>query len=142
MQLSESFLLAEEAAIKDQFAKRDAAWNAHDATAWAAFFAEDGHFTSWRGHRVQGRENIRVFHDRLFTGIYKESKNRTINARITFHGLELAIAENETEMTEPLDPAGQRLPDRKYYPLIVLKKTNGEWKISIFHNVRDQTEAP
>ena len=30
---------ADEAAIKELFAKRDAAWNAHDATAWSAFFA-------------------------------------------------------------------------------------------------------
>jgi uncharacterized protein (TIGR02246 family) len=130
---------ADEAAIKELFAKRDAAWNAHDATAWSAFFAADGHFTSWRGHRVQGRENIRVFHERLFTGIYKASKNTTISIRITFHGADLAIAENDTEMTGAPDPAGQPVPDRKYYPLIVLKKNNGEWEISIFHNVRDQT---
>jgi hypothetical protein len=57
---------AEEAAIKELFFKRDAAWNAHDATGWSSFFAVDGHFTSWRGHRVQGRENIRVFREQLF----------------------------------------------------------------------------
>jgi uncharacterized protein (TIGR02246 family) len=129
----------DEAAIKELFTRRDAAWNAHDATAWSAFFAEDGHFTSWRGHRVQGRENIQLFHERLFTGIYKESTNTTINSHITFHGENLAIAENDTEMTGPLDAAGQTSPDRKYYPLIVLKKNGGKWEISIFHNVRDQT---
>src|SRR5258708_40101429 len=101
--MMQNLLSTDEAAIKELFVKRDAAWNAHDAAAWSAFFAEDGHFTSWRGHRVQGRENIRVFHERLFTGIYKASKNTTISARITFHGTDLAIAENETEMTEPLD---------------------------------------
>jgi uncharacterized protein (TIGR02246 family) len=129
----------DEAAIRELFAKRDAAWNAHDATAWSAFFAENGHFTSWRGHRVQGRENIRVFHERLFTGIYKESTNTTLKTNITFHGNNLAMAENETEMLGPLDIEGQSGPDRKYYPLIVLKKNSGTWEISIFHNVRDQT---
>ena len=88
---------------------------------------------------MQGRDNIRVFHERLFTGIYKASTNTTISIRITFHGADLAIAENDTEMTGAPDPAGQPVPDRKYYPLIVLKKNNGEWEISIFHNVRDQT---
>ena len=85
---------ADEAAIKELFLRRDAAWNAHDATAWSSFFAANGHFTSWRGHRVQGRDNIRIFHQRLFTGMYKASTNATISTRITFHGADLAIAEN------------------------------------------------
>ena len=130
---------ADEAAIRELFLKRDAAWNAHDATAWSSFFAADGHFTSWRGDRAQGRDNIRNFHERLFTGMYKASRNTTISTRITFHGADLAIAENDTEMTGALDPAGYPVPDRKYYPLILLKKSNGKWEISIFHNVRDQT---
>lgn len=130
---------ADEAAIKELFLKRDAAWNAHDAAAWSAFFTEDGHFTSWRGHRVEGRENIRVFHARLFTGIYKSNTNSTLSTRITFYGADLAISENETEMTGPLDTDGHTTLDRKYYPLIVLKKNNGKWAISIFHNVRDRT---
>jgi uncharacterized protein (TIGR02246 family) len=130
---------ADEAAIKELFWKRDAAWNAHDATAWSSFFEEDGHFTSCRGDRAQGPDNIRVFHERLFTGIYKASRNTTISTRITFHCADLAIAENATEMTGALDLAGHTLPDQKYYPLIVLKKNNGKWEISIFHNVRDQT---
>jgi uncharacterized protein (TIGR02246 family) len=130
---------ADEIAIKELFVKRDAAWNVHDATAWSSFFEADGHFTSWRGHRVQGRDNIRAFHERLFTGIYKTTTNTTIGARITFHGADLAIAENDTKMTGTLDPSGHPEPDRRYYPLIVLKKNNGKWEISIFHNVRDQT---
>jgi uncharacterized protein (TIGR02246 family) len=114
---------ADEANIKELFLKRDAAWNAHDAVAWSSFFAASGHFTSWRGHRVEGRDNIRVFHERLFTGMYKASTNTTISTRITFHGADLAIAENDTKMTGALDTAGHPKPDRRYYPLIVLRKT-------------------
>src|SRR5438067_6749527 len=121
---------ADEAAIKELFAKRDAAWNAHDAAAWSAFFASDGRFTNWRGERVQERDKIRAFHERLFTGIFKASKNTTISTRITFHGADLAIAENDTELIGALDPSGQPVPDRKYYPLIVLKKNDGKWEIS------------
>ena len=127
---------ADEAIIKELFANRDAAWNAHDATGWSAFFALDGHFTNWRGERVQGRENIRAFHEPLFAGMFKESTNTTTSARITFYGADLAIAENDTEMTGALDPAGQSTPVRKYRPLIVLKKSNGKWDIVVFQNLK------
>src|SRR5437870_330616 len=85
------------AAIRELLAKRDAAWNAHDATAWSAFFAPDGHFTSWRGDRAEGRENIRVYHEPLFKGIFRQSTNTVLSSRITFYAPNLAIAENVTQ---------------------------------------------
>jgi uncharacterized protein (TIGR02246 family) len=129
----------DESAIKELLAKRDAAWNAHDAAAWSAFFASDAHFTSWRGDRVQGRENIRVFHEPLFKGMYRQTKNTVLSTQITFYAPDLVIVEAVTQLIGALDPADKPVPDRRYYPLVVLKKNNEKWEIVIFHNVRDQT---
>jgi uncharacterized protein (TIGR02246 family) len=130
----------DEVAIKELLANRDAAWNAHDAAAWSAFFAPDAHFTSWRGDRAQGRENIRIYHEPLFKGVFQQSKNTVLSAQITFYGADLAIVESVTELTGVFGQDGKPLPDRKYYPLVVLQKHNGKWEIIIFHNVRDQTQ--
>jgi len=132
---------ADESAIKELFARRDAAWNAHDAAAWSAFFAPDGHFTNWQGAQVQGREKIQAFHAPLFAGIFRQSTNTTLQSHITFCGPDLAIAENDTQMTGALDPADPPGAVRNYHPLVVLKKDNGKWEIIIFHNVREQMKS-
>ena len=130
---------ADEAAIRETLAKRDAAWDAHDAAAWSTFFAPDAHFTNWRGERVQGRDNIRIFHEALFKGIFRESKIIVLGSQIAFYATDLAVVEAVTQLTGALDPAGKQIPDRKYYPLAILKKNGEKWEIVVFHNVRDQT---
>ncbi|CDX18167.1 hypothetical protein MPLB_1700046 [Mesorhizobium sp. ORS 3324] len=60
-------------AIGQLVARLQLAWNAGDAAAWAANFAEDADFIHVLGGHGAGREAIAAAHSRLFETIYRKS---------------------------------------------------------------------
>jgi uncharacterized protein (TIGR02246 family) len=132
----------DEKAIKRVIMQFEEAWNKHDVDACSSLFRPDAEFTSWKGERAQGRENIRKFLAPLFKNILKQSTLKSTRNRIQFYGQDIATVDSEWEMTGLLDQSLKPIPDRKYIPLFIVRKERGTWLIAVMHNVMLQPLCP
>ena len=118
--------------VMDQFM---AAWNRHDAHAWAAVFAEDSDFTNVRGVGARGRANIEEFHAQVFATMFKNSVQKYTDIKIRFIRPDVAAVDVRWEMTGSTDPHGNPWPDRKGLLNFVMTKDSGKWEIKVMHNL-------
>lgn len=73
---------ADETAVRNLVAAFKDAFNAHDAKAFAALFAEDADFINWRGMPAHGRAKIEEFHVPVLTVIYKNGVHKIVDSTI------------------------------------------------------------
>lgn len=130
---------ADEARIRALIADQVTAWNAGDAKAFAASFAEDGSFTNIRGTLVYGRRAFEDRHAEIFRTIFKGSTITMLPLRIRFVRPDVAIVDIETEVRDiAAAPPGVRpaAPGRIRSRLQeVFVKEGGDWQVASFHNV-------
>jgi uncharacterized protein (TIGR02246 family) len=124
--------------VMDQFV---AAWNRHDAHAFAAVFAEDADFTNVRGMGASGRAKIEEFHAPVFATIFKNSVLKYTEIKIRLIRADVAAVDVHWEMTGATDPQGKPWPDRKGLLNFVMTKDAGKWEIAVMHNM-DLTPPP
>lgn len=67
-------LASDEAPIRAIIAEQVTAWNAGDAKAFSASFADDGSFTNIRGTVFYGHRAFEDRHAEIFRGFFKGSK--------------------------------------------------------------------
>jgi uncharacterized protein (TIGR02246 family) len=108
-----------------------AAWNAADAAAWAAQFADDADFIHVLGGHGAGRADIEAAHRRLFETIYRGSQLRLRLEGVRHLAPDLAIVRfyQTLDYQAPGDPA--RLAGR---PSLVAQRRGGAWQILFFQN--------
>lgn len=128
---------ADEAAVKSLVANYDAAFNAHDAKAFAATFAPDADFTNWVGQLAHGRVEIERFHIPILTLVYKNGVEKVTDIQIRFIRPDVAAVDVRSDVT------GGKTFDGKDIPLVkflmnwtVTKEPDGHWLIKIMHNTR------
>ncbi len=112
-----------------------AAWNAHDAKAFAALFAPDADFTNWRGTGGSGRSWIEEFHAPMFATIFKDSHQKYTDVRVRFLRPDIASVDVRWEMTGATDGAGNPRPPRNGLLSFVMVKNAGQWQIEVMHNL-------
>ncbi len=104
-----------------------------DAKAVAAFWTQDGDYTTQAGKNMKGREAI----EKAFAGFFAENKDmklRIDSDSLRFVTPEVAIEDGTTEV---IAPDGSP-PSRARYTIVHVKK-DGQWQIS---SVRDAPFAP
>jgi len=111
------------------------AWNAGDATAFAALFTEDADYITFFGVNTPGRAAIEAGHRALFAGPLKGSKLTGTGEppKIRFPHPDVAIAlvgGNSTVADSAPDPA------RDSTITYVLVRDAGTWRITSFQNTR------
>ncbi len=126
------------AAVVDRFMD---AWNQHDATAFAAIFAEDADFTNWRGTTASGRSKIEEFHAPMFATIFKNSHQKYSSIKTRFIRPDVAAVDVYWEMTGALDAKGDPRPDRLGLLNFAMANNDGHWQILVMHNL-DLTALP
>jgi len=116
------------------------AWNAGDATAYAAQFTPNATYVSFQGHVMQGRRAIRDVHRFLFDGPLKGTRLETsanADTSITFLRDDVALV---------VSGGGARLPeqdelgDRDSVQTMTLVRDNGTWLAAAFQNTRKQVD--
>ena len=134
----------DEASIRRLMEDLAVAWNKHDVDSFSMVFAKDADFTNWRGTlRVHGREEIKKGHADLFTGMFRQSKLTVTDAHIRFFAPDIAAVLCEWKLVGTIDYDGKgTIPPRTYYPLMIVRKENGDWLIAVFHNVLFQPLPP
>jgi uncharacterized protein (TIGR02246 family) len=111
-----------------------AAFNAHDARAATAMYAEDADFVSVRGERAHGRTEIEKRLARIFATRAGATTLRTLDASIRFPRSDVAIVHVTNELSGLVAPDGSRLPPHQELSVRLLLKAKGQWKVAAFHN--------
>jgi uncharacterized protein (TIGR02246 family) len=84
-----------DADIRALIAEQAAAWNRHDATAWASRFVPEAEFINILGTSFSGKAAIEGVTTRIFATIFKESHDSVTVQKIMWVSPDLAIAHYE-----------------------------------------------
>jgi uncharacterized protein (TIGR02246 family) len=133
-------LASDEAPIRAIIAEQVRAWNASDATAFSASFAEDGSFTNIRGTVFYGHRAFKDRHAEIFSGFFKGSKLAMSPTRIRFVRPDVAIVDVATELSDlrgRTPPGVKARADGRIRTRLqeVFVKDKGKWQIASYHNV-------
>ena len=112
-------------------------WNAHDANAFAAPFA-DADYVVVNGMYIKTRETIEKGHAGIFSTIYKDSHNVGTVKSIRFLRPDVAVAHVEWNLEFRVGPETKKA---KAMSTMVLTKESGKWAIAAFQNTPVQTEG-
>jgi len=116
------------------------AWNSHDASKVAPFFARDADMVMGNGPRISGREAIAAWWARYFSAI---SGNRTGSFEVETLRLlapDVALA-NVNTLTAGRDQNEERLPSRRARGTWILTARDGQWLISALRGLPAEGDA-
>ena len=111
-----------------------AAWNAHDMTAFAALFHEDATFVNRFAHYVRGRDEIVALHQPIHETIYRDSavENELIDAVPV--AADVVVVHFWSRLrVGPAHPQGAH--DTDTLILAVVTRREGAWRIQALENV-------
>jgi uncharacterized protein (TIGR02246 family) len=121
----------DEKAIRQIVQNVTEAWAAGDGVKYADNFTDDVDYTVWNGHRINGREENIKGHQEIFDTFYKGTNVQFEITKLRFLSDDVATVHLRGKMYRN----GQRVEDvPTVVPLMVLKKENGSWKITVFQN--------
>ena len=115
------------------------AWNAADAHAFAAPFAEDADFVNVYGMHARGRDAIARGHEMIMKGPYAGSTIRyTLESA---RPLRPDVAVGHVYATLQI-PGGPMAGDHQARYTVVVTRDGGRWQIAAFHNTFVRTPGP
>jgi uncharacterized protein (TIGR02246 family) len=126
---------SDEEAIRSIVDHLIAAWNRHDAHAFAALFSPDADFTDGRGTAVSGREHIQAFHAQPFATVFQQSRLEQTGIRTRFLRADVASVDVPWQMTGMAGPDGKPHPARKGLISLVMLRDAEHWEIAVMHNL-------
>lgn len=118
-----------------------AAWNVHDARAFAANFAEDADFTNVFGMQASGREAIERFHAPIFATMFRDSRLTATQVRVRPIRPDVAAVDMHWEMTGARDPMGREWPARRGLINMVIAGGRDAFSIAVMHNMELAADA-
>ena len=131
----------DEAGIRDLQARQQQAWNRHDATAYAALFADDGDVVNVVGWWWKSRREIERNLAAAFAVVFRDSTLTIDDLQVRFLARDVAVAHVRWSMAGSKTPPGIPEP-RQGIQLQVLQKRHGAWRIAAFQNTSSLPEIP
>lgn len=122
-------------AIDDLVRALEAAWNRHDAHAFAEAFAEDADFTNVFGMVQKGRAGIEAGHAPVFKTMFKDSRLTVTETRVRLIRPDVAAVDVKWAMTGARDPHGNPWPDRAGLLNWIVTRHGERWLIDVSHNM-------
>lgn len=122
-------------AIQDLVRTLEAAWNRHDARAFAAAFAEDAEFTNVFGMVQRGRAGIEAAHAPIFKTMFKDSRLTVTETRVRLVRPDVAAVDVKWAMTGARDPHGNPWPERSGLLNWIVTRHGERWLIDVSHNM-------
>jgi uncharacterized protein (TIGR02246 family) len=126
--------LADLAAIKELITETTAAFNLHDAKAFARYYTPDAWLVTVRGESMAGTSEIERGLASIFSSRAKAAKLETLDVSIRFIRPDVAVAHVLNELSGLTSPSGEFLPAHRELSIRVLVKSDGVWRVSAFHN--------
>lgn len=133
---------ADVAAIRALQDEQAAAWNRHDAAAYARLFTEDGDVVNVLGWWWKGREEIERKLSDAFAFVFAESQLNIIEVHVRLLEPNYAVAHVRWTMDGAKSPPGSPEPPREGIQLQILRKAQDGWRIVSFQNTSSIPEAP
>ena len=124
-----------EQGILKSIEKFKAAWNIHDAAAFAQLFTEDADFTNVFGQQFRGRPAIEAQHVPIFSTMFKASSISILKTGIRFLSETFAAVDVIWNMSGAMNFMGNPWPDRKGLMSLVMQRKGEEWLILVMHNM-------
>lgn len=125
----------DEEAIKAVLEGLSDAWEQGDGSSWGSYFTEDADFTVWFGLHLNGQKEIAEGHQWVFDTVYPNTRYEFKITDLKFLNPDIAIAHLNASVIEP----GGVLPDEPHtFPVAVFQKIGDEWKIVMFHNLKNR----
>jgi uncharacterized protein (TIGR02246 family) len=133
---------SERAALQAIVTRLESAWNAMDAEAFAAPFAEDADFVNIVGEHHRGRPAIAAGHRAIFRDFYADSTARmeVIAARLLRP--EVALVHVHSVLDAPKGPLAGR--NTAIFSMVLTKRDvagGPEWEIAAFHNTQQMARG-
>jgi len=125
-------------ALQDEQA---AAWNRHDARAYARLFSEDGEVVNVQGWWWKGRKEIEQKLTQAFAFVFAESRLSIVDVHVRVLTPDYALAHVLWKMEGAKGPPGGP-PPREGIQLQVLRKGEDGWRIVSFQNTNSTPEVP
>ncbi|HJS88791.1 MAG TPA: SgcJ/EcaC family oxidoreductase [Steroidobacteraceae bacterium] len=130
------------AAIRTLESHQAAAWNAHDASAYAALFTPEGDVVNVLGWWWQGRAEIQRKLTDAFATVFRKSHLTITDVAVRKLSPDIAVAHVRWTMKGALAPAGGAAPPQQGIQLQILVRTRNGWRISSFQNTNSIPERP
>src|SRR5215467_2837987 len=129
------------AAIRQVQASQAAAWNQHDARAFASLFAEDGDAVNVLGWWWKGRPEIERKIREGFEFVFAQSTLTITNVDVRFLSPSMAVAHVRWTMAGAKTPPN--MPEsREGIQLQILTKQANGWVIASFQSTNSITPSP
>jgi uncharacterized protein (TIGR02246 family) len=129
-------------AIRLVQAQQAAAWNSHDAAAYAALFANDADVVNVLGWWWRGRPTIQGKLTGAFAWVFRDSKMSITDVKVKMLTPTIALAHVKWQMEGAKVPPGAAEPPREGIQLQVLRNEHGHWLIESFQNTNAFPETP
>ena len=129
------------AAIRQLQALQAAAWNQHDARAYASLFAEDGDVVNVLGWWWKGRPEIERNLREAFEFTFAQSTLTITDVEVRFLSPTMAVAHVRWTMVGAKTPPNMPEP-REGIQLQILTKQASGWLIASFQNTNSITVSP
>lgn len=133
---------ADEASIREVQNQQAAAWNTHDAIAYANLFSEDGDVVNVLGWWWRGRPEIRSKLTDAFAWVFRDSKLEITDVQTRFIDQSTAVAHIRWTLDGAKVPPGAPAPPREGIQIQLLRKVGGQWLITSFQNTNSVPESP
>lgn len=129
-------------AIRALQEQQAAAWNRHDAAAYASLFTEDGDVVNVLGWWWKGRVEIESKLSDAFAFVFSESQLSISEVDVRFLSPDHAVAHVRWTMEGAKAPPGAPAPPREGIQIQVLRKSAEGWRIVSFQNTNSVPETP
>jgi uncharacterized protein (TIGR02246 family) len=125
---------ADEDSVRAVIEATTAAFNAHDADAWARLCTADAQLVTVLGELMNGVAEIRKGLTTLFEGRNRNARVTTLDIRIRFARPDVALAYVTNELSGVVADDGRDVPPQREISLRVFVRDNGGWRMTAFHN--------
>ena len=133
---------SERAAVEAIVSRLESAWNAMDAEAFAAPFAEDADFVNIVGEHHRGRPAIVAGHRAIFRDFYADSTARMEVIAARSLRPDVALVHVHSVLDAPKGPLAGR--NSAVFSMVLTKSGDGagsDWEIAAFHNTRQMARG-
>ena len=121
-------------AIRQVITETTAAFNLHDAKAFARYYTPDAWLVTVRGESMAGTAEIENGLTSVFESRAKSAKLEALDVSIRFIRPDVALAHVLNELSGLKSPSGEVLPAHRELSIRVLVKNDGVWRVTAFHN--------
>ncbi len=129
-------------AIRELQARQAAAWNRHDAGAYADLFTEDGDVVNVLGWWWRSRAEIRSKLTDAFAFVFSDSTLTIAEVHVRLLDAHTAVAHVRWTLDGAKTPPNAPAPPREGIQLQVLRKDPDRWLIASFQNTNSVPETP